>query len=80
MFFAHRDVQFVIRIYFVFDDRYFGSFHYTAHEQDAGNHQAYFDGDSQVEDDGEEKVISSTVTSDLGFFSNALKVRHSLML
>ena len=55
MFFAHRDVQFVIRIYFVFDDRYFGSFHYTAHEQDACNHQAYFDGDSQVEDDGEEK-------------------------
>ena len=74
------NVRFCIRVYFIFDDGYFGSLHDAAHKQHAGNHQTYFNGNSQVEDDGQEEVISSTVTSDLGFFNNALNVRQPLML
>ena len=33
----------------------FGSLHDAAHKQHAGNHQTYFNGNSQVEDDGQEE-------------------------
>ena len=49
------NVRFCIRVYFIFDDGYFGSLHDAAHKQHAGNHQTYFNGNSQVEDDGQEE-------------------------
>jgi len=55
MLFAYGNVQFVIRIDFIFDDRYFGCFHHTSHKQDTGDHQTYFDGNSQIEYNGEEE-------------------------
>ena len=55
MLFAYGNVQFVIRIDFIFDDRYLGCFHHTSHKQDTGDHQTYFDGNSQIEYNGEEE-------------------------
>lgn len=55
VFFMAGNVRLRIRVYFILDDGYFGSLHDTAHKQHAGNHQAHFNGNGQVEDDGQEE-------------------------
>ena len=50
MFLICGNVRFGIRVYFVFDNRYLGGFHDVKHKEYAGDDQAYFNGDCQIED------------------------------
>ena len=55
MLFACGNIRFGVRIYLVFDNRYFGCLHDTAHEEYTGNNQTYFNSDCQIEDNRQEE-------------------------
>ena len=55
MFLICGNVRFGIRVYFVFDNRYLGGLHDAAHKEYAGDDQAYFNGNCQIEDNRQEE-------------------------